>query len=307
MNSFSPGLIRPSWRRAASSIAAGSSRSRRASSRSAAFRARASSSACMRLPVLRRRPSVGQPPSLARDSVEQRAPARRAGGRQVAIERRGGAAPRPRAASRLPVPARSRSWWTIRNDQHKVLPQFRKNSTSKWGCERRKLELRAKGRSLDVCAAQPKIRHTFYRTLSKTQHQNGSSRARGSGGIAMTRPDAIVVLTTWPAASDAAGRRPRSSTSGWPPASTSCRRWSRCTRGRGAVERDRERQVVIKTTTARLEALQRRMPSCTRTRCRSALVLPVDGGERRRTSRGCAARPIRCRRRRKVDMIQPFS
>lgn len=75
----------------------------------------------------------------------------------------------------------------------------------------------------------------------------------------MTRPDAIVVLTTWPAASDPAEAAATlvderlAACVSILPEMDSVYSWQ------GSIVRDRERQVVIKTTAARLEALQRRM------------------------------------------------
>ena len=51
-------------------------------------------------------------------------------------------------------------------------------------------------------------------------------------------------------------------------------------RWKGAVEQEAERQIVIKTTRARLPALEARLASCIRTSCRNSIVIAgAEGSE----------------------------
>ncbi len=94
----------------------------------------------------------------------------------------------------------------------------------------------------------------------------------------MDRAAPIIVLTTWPAAGDAAalaatlvGERLAACVNVLPEMD-SVYPW------RGAIERDRERQVLMKTTTARLEALERRLAELHPYEVPEFLVLPLAGG-----------------------------
>jgi periplasmic divalent cation tolerance protein len=96
----------------------------------------------------------------------------------------------------------------------------------------------------------------------------------------MDLPAPIIVLTTWPAATDPSALA----------ATLVAERLAACVNvlpemasvyaWRGAVERDRERQILMKTTTARLEALQRRLTELHPYEVPEFLVLPLAGGSR---------------------------
>lgn len=94
----------------------------------------------------------------------------------------------------------------------------------------------------------------------------------------MDLPAPIIVLTTWPAVSDPAalartlvGERLAACVNILPEMD-SIYSW------RGAIERDRERQVLMKTTTARLHALERRVAELHPYEVPEFLVLPLAGG-----------------------------
>ena len=94
----------------------------------------------------------------------------------------------------------------------------------------------------------------------------------------MDQPAAIIVLTTWPAATDAAafagalvGERLAACVNVLPEME-SVYSWH------GAVERERERQLIIKTTTARLEALERRVAELHPYEVPEFVVMPLAGG-----------------------------
>jgi periplasmic divalent cation tolerance protein len=94
----------------------------------------------------------------------------------------------------------------------------------------------------------------------------------------MDHLDAVVVLTTWPAASDP----------GAVAATLVSERLAACVNvlpemdsvyaWRGAIERDRERQLVLKTTAGRLDALERRLAELHPYDVPEFLVLTVRGG-----------------------------
>ncbi len=94
----------------------------------------------------------------------------------------------------------------------------------------------------------------------------------------MDRAAPIIVLTTWPAAADADALA----------ATLVAERLAACVNvlpemdsvysWRGALERDRERQVLVKTTAARLEALERRVAELHPYEVPEFLVLPLAGG-----------------------------
>ena len=123
----------------------------------------------------------------------------------------------------------------------------------------------------------------------------------------MDQPAAVIVLTTWPAATDAATS----------PAHLVGERLAACVNvlpemesvysWQGAVERERERQVIIKTTTARLEALERRVAELHPYEVPGVRRHAARRRERRLSRVAARARPKRLRRRRKVDMILPFA
>lgn len=94
----------------------------------------------------------------------------------------------------------------------------------------------------------------------------------------MDLPAPIIVLTTWPAAGDAAALA----------ATLVTERLAACVNvlpemesvywWRGTIEHDRERQILMKTTTARLEALERRVAELHPYDVPEFLVLPLTGG-----------------------------
>ncbi len=93
----------------------------------------------------------------------------------------------------------------------------------------------------------------------------------------MDQPQAVIVLTTWPADRDAA-----------PLATLVEERLAACVnilsemdsiyRWGGAVERERERQVLIKTAAPRLEALLARIRELHPYEVPELLAVPVTGG-----------------------------
>jgi len=94
----------------------------------------------------------------------------------------------------------------------------------------------------------------------------------------MDQPAPVIVLTTWPAAGDPAalattlvGERVAACVN-LLPEMDSIYSW------RGGVERERERQLVIKTTEARLEALERRLGELHPYEVPEFLVVPLRGG-----------------------------
>lgn len=94
----------------------------------------------------------------------------------------------------------------------------------------------------------------------------------------MDQPDAVIVLTTWPAATDAGslatalvGERLAACVN-LLPEMESVYSWQ------GRIERERERQVVIKTTRQRLDALKQRLAQLHPYEVPEVLVLSVAGG-----------------------------
>jgi periplasmic divalent cation tolerance protein len=95
---------------------------------------------------------------------------------------------------------------------------------------------------------------------------------------AMEQPDAVIVLTTWPADADPVAmaatlveERLAACINLLPPME-SVYRWQ------GAVERATERQVVIKTTRQAVDPLLARLASLHPYHVPEMLVLPVSGG-----------------------------
>ena len=94
----------------------------------------------------------------------------------------------------------------------------------------------------------------------------------------MDQPDAVLVLTTWPAASDPAPcattlvEERLAACVNLLPEMDSVYRWQ------GAVTRDRERQLVIKTSSGRLPALRARLAELHPYEVPELLVLAVSGG-----------------------------
>ena len=92
---------------------------------------------------------------------------------------------------------------------------------------------------------------------------------------------AVIVLTTWPASADPAAfatslvEERLAACVNLLPEMESVYRWQ------GRVDRERERQVIIKTTMARLEALEQRIASLHPYEVPELLVLPVTGGAAR--------------------------
>jgi periplasmic divalent cation tolerance protein len=99
-----------------------------------------------------------------------------------------------------------------------------------------------------------------------------------NGGVTMAHPDVVIVLTTWPAGEDAG---PAAATLveerlaacvNLLPEMESTYRW------KNAVEQERERQMVIKTTRLRVDALLARLKQLHPYDVPEALVIPVVGG-----------------------------
>jgi periplasmic divalent cation tolerance protein len=94
----------------------------------------------------------------------------------------------------------------------------------------------------------------------------------------MDQPVPVIVLTTWPAAGDPAGlaatlvEERLAACVNALPEMQSVYAW------RGALERDRERQLIIKTTTARLAALEQRLAELHPYDVPEFLVVPIAGG-----------------------------
>lgn len=94
----------------------------------------------------------------------------------------------------------------------------------------------------------------------------------------MEQSASVIVLTTWPATGDATtlaatlvGERLAACVNVLPEMQ-SVYAWQ------GAVERERERQVIVKTTNARLPELERRLSELHPYEVPEFLVLPVTGG-----------------------------
>jgi periplasmic divalent cation tolerance protein len=94
----------------------------------------------------------------------------------------------------------------------------------------------------------------------------------------MAQLDAVIVLSTWPAAEDAG---PTATTLveerlaacvNLLPEMDSIYRW------KNAVERERERQMIIKTSRARVDALMARLKQLHPCEVPEMLVIPVVGG-----------------------------
>ncbi len=94
----------------------------------------------------------------------------------------------------------------------------------------------------------------------------------------MAHPDVVIVLTTWPAGEDAG---PAAATLveehlaacvNLLPEMESTYRW------KNAVEQERERQMIIKTTRPRVDALLARLKQLHPYEVPEALVVPVVGG-----------------------------
>ncbi len=94
----------------------------------------------------------------------------------------------------------------------------------------------------------------------------------------MAQPDAVLVLSTWPAGEDpgpTAGTLVQERLAACVnllPEMDSVYRW------KGAVEHARERQLLIKTTRARVDALMVRLRQLHPYEVPEVLVLPVVGG-----------------------------
>jgi periplasmic divalent cation tolerance protein len=94
----------------------------------------------------------------------------------------------------------------------------------------------------------------------------------------MEHLDALLVLTTWPAAADARAfattlvNERLAACVNILPEMESVYRWQ------GAVERERERQVIIKTTGRRLEALKQRVRALHPYEVPELIAVPITGG-----------------------------
>ena len=96
----------------------------------------------------------------------------------------------------------------------------------------------------------------------------------------MEPEDVVIVLSTWPASADPAAfattlvEERLAACVNLLPEMDSVYRWQ------GTVERERERQMIIKTTCERLEALKQRVAALHPYEVPELLVLPVEGGAR---------------------------
>jgi periplasmic divalent cation tolerance protein len=94
----------------------------------------------------------------------------------------------------------------------------------------------------------------------------------------MTQPDPVIVLVTWPAAEDAAQvavtlvEEHLAACVNLLPEMDSIYRWKQ------AVERERERQMIVKTCRPRVEALLARLKQLHPAKVPEMLVLAVSGG-----------------------------
>ena len=94
----------------------------------------------------------------------------------------------------------------------------------------------------------------------------------------MAHPDAVIVLTTWPAAEDAGQMAATlveehlAACVNVLPEMDSTYRW------KSAVERERERQIIIKTTRPRVDPLLARLRQLHPYEVPELLVIPVVGG-----------------------------
>jgi periplasmic divalent cation tolerance protein len=118
----------------------------------------------------------------------------------------------------------------------------------------------------------------FYRTLGKTQSKKRVTAREVRENPRMEQLNAVVVLTTWPEDIDpgpiaeALVERRLAACVNVLPAMDSVYRWQ------GAVERGRERQLVVKTTQARIPDLLAGIKSLHPYEVPEVLVLPVAGG-----------------------------
>jgi periplasmic divalent cation tolerance protein len=118
-------------------------------------------------------------------------------------------------------------------------------------------------------------RTNLFTALLKKLKRKVAREAREIKDFCMDQLDAVIVLTTWPAAGDPAtlaarlvGERLAACVS-LLPEMESVYAWQ------GAIQRDRERQLLIKTTAARLEALEQRLVELHPYDVPEFLVLPL--------------------------------
>ncbi len=94
----------------------------------------------------------------------------------------------------------------------------------------------------------------------------------------MDQPDVVLVLTTWPAAGDPGDLATTLVTERLAACVNLFGEMDSVYSWRGRIERERERQVVIKTTRPRLESLQRRLADLHPYEVPEFLVLEAAGG-----------------------------
>lgn len=90
--------------------------------------------------------------------------------------------------------------------------------------------------------------------------------------------DIVIVLTTWPASSDPAALAITLVTERLAACVNVLAEMESVYTWQGSVQRDRERQLLMKTTAARVEALELRLASLHPYEVPEFLVLPVAGG-----------------------------
>jgi periplasmic divalent cation tolerance protein len=119
----------------------------------------------------------------------------------------------------------------------------------------------------------------LYSTFAETQHQNDASARESLAPEAFMQPHTVViVLTTWSAGGDPGPFATALVESGLAacvnvlPDMESIYQW------KGKVERERERQVLIKTTASRVDALRQRFGELHPYDVPEMLVLPVEDG-----------------------------
>jgi periplasmic divalent cation tolerance protein len=121
------------------------------------------------------------------------------------------------------------------------------------------------------------VRTNLFTPLSKKLKSKVGLEAPEFEEFCMDQLDAVIVLTTWPATGDPAPlattlvQERLAACVSLLPDMESVYSWQ------GAVQRDRERQLLIKTTVRRLEALERRLVELHPYDVPEFLVLPLAG------------------------------
>src|SRR5688572_12830978 len=237
MNSFSPGLIKPSSRRAISSIAAGSSFSLRASSRSRAFSLRARISVCCSARCSSRFFMIWTSPLSPTSASTTSTP--------------------PRNTSRYCTARRRRRRRVVPLASAAVPPFFTVLIVG---------EYRVSGQ-----------KYRYPKSLASTSAKY-QRPPKSTSEIVSSSAEVVLVLTTIGADADAAvlartlieERLAACVNIGAP--MTSVYRW------KGAIEVDREQQLVIKTTGDRLVALESRLRALHPYELPEFVVLSASGG-----------------------------